>query len=86
MFGLFGLFGSTGTPQNAALLHRIEQKIDQIMRHLGIPFEEPELDSEVIRLADAGQKIMAIKRYREVTGAGLKDAKDAVENYMAGRS
>jgi len=27
----------------------------------------------------AGKKISAIKAYREATGAGLKDAKDAVE-------
>jgi ribosomal protein L7/L12 len=27
----------------------------------------------------AGQKIQAIKQYREQTGAGLKEAKDAVE-------
>ncbi|WP_224772889.1 ribosomal protein L7/L12 [Pelagicoccus enzymogenes] len=42
-----------------------------------------ELDEEQMkRLADAlksGQKIEAIKSYREATGLGLKEAKDAVE-------
>lgn len=33
----------------------------------------------VADLLRAGQKIEAIKRYRELTGVGLKDAKDAVE-------
>jgi ribosomal protein L7/L12 len=34
---------------------------------------------EVERLMKAGQKIKAIKAYREATGAGLKEAKEAVE-------
>jgi ribosomal protein L7/L12 len=37
------------------------------------------LEQEVRRLLDRGRKIEAIKRVREVTGAGLKAAKDAVE-------
>jgi ribosomal protein L7/L12 len=36
-------------------------------------------DSELQRFIAAGQKINAIKRYRELTGEGLKEAKDAVE-------
>jgi ribosomal protein L7/L12 len=35
---------------------------------------------DVRRMAAAGQKIQAIKLYREITGAGLKEAKDAVES------
>jgi hypothetical protein len=35
---------------------------------------------------EAGQKIEAIKRYRERTGAGLKEAKDAVEGIGPGRT
>ncbi len=34
---------------------------------------------EVIQLARQGNKIEAIKRYRQITGVGLKEAKDAVE-------
>jgi ribosomal protein L7/L12 len=40
---------------------------------------------EVERLMKAGQKITAIKAYREATGAGLKEAKEAVER-MAGET
>jgi hypothetical protein len=36
-------------------------------------------DADVERLARAGQKIWAIKVYREIHGCGLKDAKEAVE-------
>lgn len=35
--------------------------------------------AEVTLLVRQGKKIEAIKRYREVTGAGLRDAKEAVE-------
>src|SRR5262245_8749264 len=35
--------------------------------------------AEVAILLSGGNKIAAIKRYRELTGLGLKEAKDAVE-------
>jgi large subunit ribosomal protein L7/L12 len=41
-------------------------------------------ERELRRLLAARQKIAAIRRYRELTGAGLKDAKDAVERLEAG--
>src|SRR4051794_21727642 len=37
------------------------------------------LESRVYSLMDEGQKIEAIKLYRERTGAGQKESKDAVE-------
>ena len=39
----------------------------------------PELSAEVIEAIRANRKIEAIKRLREETGLGLKEAKDAVE-------
>jgi ribosomal protein L7/L12 len=36
-------------------------------------------DAEILELVRAGQKIRAIKLYRDKTGAGLADAKNAVE-------
>ncbi len=41
--------------------------------------------AEIGRLIRDGQKIAAIKLYRETFGVGLKEAKDAVENLAAGR-
>lgn len=38
-----------------------------------------ELVERIVALLRAGQKIEAIKIYREATGRGLKEAKDAVE-------
>ena len=38
------------------------------------------LEEQVLGLLRAGKKMDAIKLYREKTGAGLKEAKDAVED------
>lgn len=40
-------------------------------------------DGEVLDLMRSGQKIAAIKRYRETHGGGLKEAKEAVEALAA---
>jgi sugar lactone lactonase YvrE len=40
---------------------------------------------EVVDLVHTGKKIEAIKVYREITGMGLKESKDAVEAIEAGR-
>ena len=44
----------------------------------------PSGDPQIQAAIASGELIVAIKRYRELTGAGLKEAKDAVEA-MAGR-
>ncbi|MBF6224092.1 ribosomal protein L7/L12 [Nocardia abscessus] len=57
------------------------------MTHLGIEAPVRAVPSvprgdgmaEVDALLLQGKKIHAIKRYRELTGCGLKEAKDAVE-------
>ncbi len=60
---------------------RVERKLDLIMDHLGLRDEDPRMD-EVVALAREGKKVPAIKVYREITGAGLKEAKDAVERIV----
>lgn len=57
---------------------RIEHKLDLILGHLGLAEEDPRL-AEVAALLRDDKKIQAIKVYREITGAGLAEAKDAVE-------
>jgi ribosomal protein L7/L12 len=42
-----------------------------------------DLEQQVLELMAAGKKIAAIKLYREQSGSGLKDAKDAVEALAA---
>jgi ribosomal protein L7/L12 len=71
----------------------LERKVDELYKRLGQ--EQPEfgmrLDSEtaasvtaaddprLIELLQSGKKINAIKLYRELTGVGLAEAKNAVE-------
>jgi ribosomal protein L7/L12 len=45
-----------------------------------------DFQDEVFSLLERGQKIGAIKLYRERTGAGLKEAKDAVESIQRGQA
>ncbi|MCC3772745.1 ribosomal protein L7/L12 [Streptomyces sp. UNOC14_S4] len=63
---------------------RLERKVDLILDQLGICEEDPGL-ARVAELARGGETIKAIKAYREITGDGLKEAKDAVDR-MAGRA
>jgi ribosomal protein L7/L12 len=50
------------------------------LRARGIyPGEGMASDSDVLRLLQAGEKIMAIRCYREIHKVGLKEAKDAVD-------
>lgn len=60
-------------------LRRMDRKLDLIMEHLGVEETGPEGIAEVDALLHKGKKIDAIKRYRELTGAGLVEAKEAVE-------
>ncbi len=62
---------------------RAQRQLDAIMKHLGLP-EPPTshpgaLSPPVAALVAAGRKIDAIRLYRQETGAGLKEAKAAVE-------
>ncbi|MER6384398.1 ribosomal protein L7/L12 [Streptomyces sp. NPDC001127] len=59
-------------------LARVERKLDLIMEHLDLREEYPRMD-EVAALLREGKKIHAIKVYRDITGADLKEAKDAVD-------
>ncbi|MBP7692111.1 MAG: ribosomal protein L7/L12, partial [Anaerolineales bacterium] len=52
---------------------------------LELLLEQPGQLRELARLVQAGQKIEAIKLYRQLTGAGLKEAKDSVEQLAAGQ-
>jgi Ribosomal protein L7/L12 C-terminal domain len=87
--GAGGAASSFFRPSDGARMRRLEAKIDLILQHLGLEYEDPAargLSEEVKALAeDPAKKISAIKLHREQTGAGLREAKDAVEAYMASR-
>lgn len=70
-----------------ARVGRIERKLNALVRHHGAdPTQGLPQSARVKQLADdPARKIEAIKVYREETGAGLADAKEAVEAYIHGK-
>jgi hypothetical protein len=71
------LFARGGTSA-AARLRPIDRKLDLVLARLGIdPYEG--IDKRLVDMVRSGQKIEAIKLYREQTGCGLKEAKEYVE-------
>ena len=67
---------------------RLERQVDFLFRRLGIDpdlalADDDELPSALYDAIARGKMIQAIKIYRETTGVGLKEAKDAVDA-MAG--
>ena len=65
-------------------LRALEVHAEQVGRHVGVPFGDPAaspagVPEDVVALARGGRKIEAIKRYRELTGVGLAEAKAAID-------
>lgn len=58
-------------------LVRIERDLHMVMDHLGIVRPEPTV--EVLDKLRAGKKLEAVVVYRDATGVGLKEAREAVE-------
>ena len=76
-------FGRSRTERRFRML---EAKYDMLARHVGVDSTDALVPTAEVQLLarTPGQKIAAIKLYREQTGAGLKEAKDAVERIEAG--
>lgn len=64
-------------------LRRLESKVDALVAHAGLTVEEAGLHG-VLELVARGDKVTAIRVYRQVTGAGLAVAKAAVERMERG--
>jgi ribosomal protein L7/L12 len=64
-------------------LAEIRRRVNAIAAHLNVKMEETGVPAEVLGLVQAGRKIDAIKAYRAATGAGLAEAKKAVEQLEA---
>ena len=73
--------------QSVAAVNRrieaVEWNVARLLTQAGLDWEEPPPpegpDAEIVALVQAGNKLAAIKRYRELTGADLATAKLAVE-------
>jgi ribosomal protein L7/L12 len=65
-------------------LARLEAKLDALMKHTGARFDPyAGLSPKVADALQRGRTIEAIKEYREATGAGLKEAKEYVEEVQS---
>jgi ribosomal protein L7/L12 len=65
--------------------HEVHYSIGQCP-HCGAAMDKPnaDLEQQVRALLDDGQKIAAVKLYKDQTGVGLAEAKQAVESMQAG--
>ena len=62
-------------------ISRINKKLEKIAKQIGVPDDEKcNMDNELRNIIAENGKIKAIKKYREVTGIGLKEAKEYVDN------
>ncbi|MCR1899968.1 ribosomal protein L7/L12 [Irregularibacter muris] len=64
---------------------QIKSKLDRIIEHLGLPqstgiYIDEKLKEELIELHKKNKKVRAIKKLREATGMGLKEAKEYVDS------
>jgi ribosomal protein L7/L12 len=68
-------------------LSRIEAKLDVLLQHAGVSFDPfKNVPADVTEALQRGEKILAIKRLREATGLGLKEAKEYVDEVARRRT
>ncbi len=74
-------------PEPPNTLNELETRIDRICHALGIDpvriggraSDVSSIPPHILDEVRSGRKIQAIKEYREMTGIGLREAKDAIE-------
>jgi len=71
---------SSFVDQIFARLRAIEAQLAVLSEKAGVPYDAPGADvpGEVIDLAAQGDRMGAIKKYRELTGAGIEEAQEAI--------
>jgi len=61
-------------------ISRLEAKVDALLKQAGVNFDPyHDVPPDVREALDGGHRILAIKRFREATGADLKEAKEFVD-------
>ena len=61
-------------------LSRLDAKVDALLKHSGVQFDEyQDVPAEVREALERGETILAIRRFRMATGAGLKEAKEFID-------
>ncbi len=71
-------------PRDRTRLFRVEAKLDLLLKHAGLVYDpKAGVPPGVLEALDRGNKIEAIKIYREATGVGLAEGKEYVERLKA---
>lgn len=66
---------------------RINLTLDKIAKQIGVPNTITEnIDIELKSLISAGKKVEAVKRYRMVSGLGLREAKQYIDKLIENES
>jgi hypothetical protein len=81
-FGLVcGLYSRNIDRQTRSAISRLEAKLDLLLKNAGLNHDDPyaDLPPGVVDALREGNKIEAIKRYRQATGEDLKTSKEFVE-------
>ena len=74
---------ASSAQQRVRMLWRIEAKLDLVLKQAGLEFDPyKNVPAGVAEALQRGEKIRAIKYYREATGVGLKEAKDFIEEFQ----
>ncbi len=61
-------------------LSRVEGKLDLMLKNAGLEYNPlAEISEDLAQAIESGQKIQAIKLYRQTTECSLKEAKDYIE-------
>ncbi|SCI72447.1 ribosomal protein L7/L12 [uncultured Clostridium sp.] len=59
---------------------RMKATLDKIAKQIGVPdLVTKDIKDELKSLISEGKKVKAIKRYRTITGVGLKEAKEYID-------
>lgn len=66
-------------------INQLEARLEYLYKHLHIEYsDDPDAaDKEVLAMLIRGNKIEAVKRYREIHNVGLAEAKKAVDDLEA---
>ena len=61
-------------------LRGIEAQLAILSEKAGVPYEAPsrQVSPEVMELVEGGDRMGAIKKYRELTGCGMDEAKEMI--------
>ena len=68
-------------------LSRLDAKVDALLRHSGVEFDAfQDVPADVREALERGETILAVKRFRQATGADLKEAKEFVDEVRRRRA